>query len=82
MPIGATKKSYPQAKAALERDADKVLRALAKLSAGMTKNAIRDHAGLSGARANAAIAWLLDAGAIQSCELTISNHRTHNRAIS
>ena len=64
-----------KARAAVERDADKVLRALAKLPDGATKNTIRDRAGLSGARVNAAIAWLLEQGAIVETTIQVSNHR-------
>jgi hypothetical protein len=62
--------------AAVERDADKVLRVLAKLADGATKNTIRDRAGLSGSRANTAIAWLLGEDRIIETTIQVSNHRT------
>jgi hypothetical protein len=61
---------------AVERDADKVLRVLAKLADGATKNAIRDRAGLSGARATSAVDWLLEESHIIETTIQVSNHRT------
>ena len=61
---------------ALERDAGKVLTVLAKATEGATKSAIRTHAGLSGARVNAVVAWLLGKDRIVETTIQVSNHKT------
>jgi hypothetical protein len=43
---------------------------------GATKNTIRDRAGLSGLRVNAAVAWLLGEERIVETMLQVSNHKT------
>jgi hypothetical protein len=65
-----------KAQQAVERDAVKVLRVLAKVSDGATKNTIRDRAGLSGTRANTTVSWLLSESRIVETDVQVSNQKT------
>ena len=70
------------------RDANKVLDYLVRRPEGDTKTKIRDGLGMNGGRANAAIEYALENGAIEPCEVTKnkrseSGYRiTENRAVS
>jgi hypothetical protein len=52
-----------------KRNADKILRVLAKHPDGETERTIRDATAMSGQTYKNAVAWLLDQGAIAECEI-------------
>ena len=62
--------------AKLAADAQRIANAMAKFRDGETKNTIRDVAGLSGSRFNAALAKLLSDEAIVPCDVCKSHRNT------
>ena len=60
----------------LERDVEKLLRAMAKHPGGETKTVLRDGAGLSGGEINAALAAALDRGEAVAVEIVKGNRKT------
>ena len=68
--------SESKRQARIDADSRRIVNALAKMPAGETAKAIRDRAGMSGDRFTAAIASLLESGAVVPTEIVKPNRQT------